>query len=152
MADEDVTSEWSLSNYLILTAVILLVTTGIVSGLGGSAAYANQLAINIYFLLIAGVAIRFFELILPETFIQRLKAKLPKINRGENSLNAASDYMLDFFTDITKNVGLSLLIFFLIILGYGALVDWFFLETFIRRLVYVIIIFFALHLILRVRS
>ncbi len=149
MTDEE-TGKWPLSNYPILMAAVLLVTVAIALKLGGNEAYAGQLAIYAYSLLVIGIAIRFFELTLPETFILRLKAKLPKINRDENSSKASEDSTLDFFADITKNVFLLLLIFFLIALSYGVLVDWFPVEGFIKELGYVIIIFFVLHLVLRV--
>ncbi len=151
MVSKERQNEWPLSNYPMLMALILLVTTAIVLGHGGSEAYANQLAIYAYFLLAAGVAVRFFELTLPETFIQRLKEKLPEINRRENSLRTSKDCILGFFADVARNVFFSLLIFFLIALCYGALVDWFFVEKFIVQLGYIIIIFLALHLVLRVR-
>ncbi len=151
MVYEERMNKWPLSNYPILTAAVLLVTMAIALMLGESDAYANQLAIYAYILLVTGVAIKFFEFTLPETLIQRLKVKLPKLNRNENSLEAERDNALDFFAEVTRNVSLSLLVFSLIILSYGVLVDWSPVEWLIKQLGYVIIIFLALHLLLRVR-
>lgn len=139
------TENWPLSNYPILMAILLLVATAISLGLGSSETYANQLAIYAYFLLVIGVAIRFFELTLPETLIQRITEKI-SIKKG---IDDRKENKFDFLADITKNVFVFLLVIFFIALGYGALVDWFYVEGFIEQLVYVIVAFLALHLGLR---
>lgn len=130
---------WPLSNYPILMAIILLVATAIFIGLGESDVYANQLAIYAYFLLVTGVTIRFFELTLPETFIKKIKEKIPELTESKHG----------FFADVTRNVFIFLLLFFFSALSYGALVDWFFVEEFVKQLGYVIAVFLALHLVLR---
>jgi len=137
---------WPLSNYPILMAILLLVATAVLIGLGESDTYANQLAIYAYFLLVTGVAIRFFELTLPETLIQRIWAKIPEINSSED---ASESKKLGFFADVTKNIFFFLLIFFFIALSYGALVDWFFVGGFVKNLGYTVAVFLALHLALR---
>ena len=141
----DSMENWPLSNYPILFALMLLVATAISLGLGSSENYANQLAIYAYFLLVIGVALRFFELTLPETLIQKITEKI-SIKKG---IDDRKENKFDYLADLTKNVFVFLLFFFFISLGYGALVDWFFVEGFIQKLVYVIAAFLALHLILR---
>ncbi len=91
----EIAEKWPLSNYPILLALILLVATAISLGIGESEAYANQLAIYAYFLLVIGVAIRFFELVLPERLVQRLKINNSKIKR-ERDVSKSAD-KLDFF-------------------------------------------------------
>lgn len=151
MVDEDGTDEWPLSNYPILLALILLVSTTIALGIGKSEVYANQLAVYAYFLLVIGVIIRFFELTLPESLVQKVKAKLLpiKISRTILKSEVKSGDRLDFCIDVTKNIFLSLLAFLIIILIYGALIDWFFVEGLIKKLIYVIAISLALHVALR---
>lgn len=145
----DSPENWPLSNYPILLAMMLLVATAISLGLGSSETYANQLAIYAYFLLVIGVAIRFFELTLPETFIQKIKEKIPEISRSEDVSVSKMENKLYFLADVTKNVSFLLLLFFFIALSYGALVDWFFVEGFIKQLGYVIAAFLTMHLVLR---
>ncbi len=137
----EIAEKWPLSNYPILLALILLVATAISSGIGESEAYANQLAIYAYFLLAVGVAVRFFELVLPERVVQRVKINSSKISKSEDKL--------DFFADVTRNVLFSMLLFFIIAISYGALVDWFFVRGFIKELGYVIVVFLMLHLLLK---
>ena len=139
------TENWPLSNYPILLALMLLVATAISLGLGSTEAYANQLAIYAYFLLVIGVALRFFELTLPETLIKRITEKFSL----KRSIDDGKENKFEYLVDVTKNVFVFLLFFFFISLGYGALVDWYFVEGFIQKMVYVIAAFLALHLILR---
>ena len=140
---------WPLSNYPILMALLLLVATALSLGLGGSEAYANQLAIYAYFLLVIGVAIRFFELTLPETFIQWLKIKIHVPEKGSEIAIRKNKSILYFLEDVTRNVFYYLMVFLFVTLAYGALVDWFFISGFIKPLVSIIIAFLAFHLVLK---
>ncbi|VVB86703.1 Uncharacterised protein [uncultured archaeon] len=148
MDDEEHTKNWPLSNYPILMALLMLIATAASLGLGSSESYANQIAIYAYFLLVTGVAIRFFELTLPGTLVQKIKEKL-QIGKNVDVLAGKNKSNPGFFSDVTKNVLSFLLIFFFISMGYGALVDWFFVEGFIKQLGYTILVFLALHLVLR---
>ena len=143
----EIAEKWPLSNYPILLALILLVATAISLGVGESEAYANQLAIYAYFLLVIGVAVRFFELVLPERVVQRLKINSSKIKSGRDV--SKSEDKLDFFADVTRNVLFSMLLFFIIAISYGVLVDWFFVRGFVKELGYVIVVFLVLHLLLK---
>ena len=149
MADEDHTKNWPLSNYPILMAILLLIATAVLLGLGSSENDANQLAIYAYFLLVTGIAIRFFELTLPETLIQKIEEKILQISKNAEVLESKQESKLVYFSDITKNVFFFLLAFYFIAMGYGAIFGWFFVEGFIQKLVYIIIVFLALHLVLR---
>ncbi|MFZ3169540.1 MAG: hypothetical protein WA130_18155 [Candidatus Methanoperedens sp.] len=144
----DIIENWPLSNYPILLAIMLLVATAISFGLGSSETNANQLAMYAYFLLVIGVAIRFFELTLPETLIKRITEKI-SVKKG---IDDRKENKFDFLADVTKNVFIFLLLLFFLALSYGALVDWIFIEGFIQKLVYFIAAFLALHLILRSRG
>ena len=131
MADEDHTKNWPLSNYPILMAILLLVTTAVLLGLGSSENDANQLAIYAYFLLVTGIAIRFFELTLPETLLQKIEEKILQISKNAEVLESKPESKLVYFSDITKNVFFFLLAFYFIAMGYGAIFGWFFVEAFI---------------------
>lgn len=141
----DSMENWPLSNYPILLALMLLVATAISLGIGSSETNANQLAIYAYFLLVIGVAIRFFELTLPETLIQRITEKI-SFKKG---IDNRKENKFDYLVDVTKNVFVFMLVFLFIALCYGALVDWYFVEEFIQKLVLVIAAFLALHMGLR---
>ncbi len=151
MASEDNTKNWPLSNYPILMALLLLITTAILLGLGSSENDANQLAIYAYFLLVTGVAIRFFELTLPETLIRKMNEKILHISKNADVLEKNKANKLGYFSDIVKNVFLFLVAFYFIAIVYGAIFGWFFVEGFINKLVYIIIVFLALHLVLMYR-
>ena len=143
-------SEWPLSNYPVLMALILMVAVAIELMLGESEAYANQLVIFAYFLLVIGAAVRFFELTLPGALFQVLRVKM-LWNKSRDILKNRKESKSGFFVEVTRNVFFSLMFFFLIAVGYGALVDWFFVGRFIKQLGYVTVIFFVLHMISRVR-
>lgn len=143
-------SEWPLSNYPVLMALILLVAVAIELMLGESEAYVNQLVIFVYFLLVIGTVVRFFELTLPGALFWRLRAKLFR-NKSGDILRNRKESKSGFFVDVTRNVFFSLMFFFLIAVGYGALVDWFLVDRFIKQLGYITVIFFVLHMISRVR-
>ncbi len=151
MASEDNTKNWPLSNYPMVMALLLLITTAILLGLGSSENDANQIAIYAYFLLVTGVAIRFFELTLPETLIRKIEERILQISKNADVLEGKQDSKIGYLSDIVKNVFLFLVTFYFIALGYGAIFGWFFVEGFIQKLVYIIIVFLALHLVLRYR-
>ena len=142
-------SEWPLSNYPVLMALIFLVAVAIELLLGESEAYANQLVIFAYFLLVIGAAVRFFELILPGALFRGLRAKM--LRNNSEGIGNIKEGKSGFFVEVTRSVFFSLMFFFIIAVGYGALVDWFFVERFIKQLGYVTVIFFVLHMISRVR-
>jgi hypothetical protein len=62
---------WPPSNYPIFLALVLLVATAVTLAMGEEKR-AEELAIYAYYLLVIGVAIRFFELSLPENALVRL--------------------------------------------------------------------------------
>ena len=63
---------WPPSNYPIFLALVLLVATAVTLAMGDEKR-AEDLAIYAYYLLVIGVAIRFFELALPENTLVRLR-------------------------------------------------------------------------------
>jgi hypothetical protein len=151
MANEDHTKNWPLSNYPILIALLLLITTAVLLELGSNENDANQLAIYAYFLLVAGITIRFFELTLPETFILKIKEKILQISKNAYVPESKQESKLGYFSYITRNVFLFLLTFYFIAMGYGAIFGWFFVDGFIKQLGYIIIVFLALYLVLMYR-
>ena len=62
---------WPPSNYPIFLALVLLAATAVTLAMGDEKR-AEELAIYAYYLLVIGVAIRFFELSLPENTLTRL--------------------------------------------------------------------------------
>ena len=62
---------WPPSNYPIFLALVLLAATAVTLAMGDEKR-AEELAIYAYYLLVIGVAIRFFELALPENTLVRL--------------------------------------------------------------------------------
>ncbi len=62
---------WPPSNYPIFLALVLLAATAVTLAMGDEPR-AEELAIYAYYLLVIGVAIRFFELALPENTLMRL--------------------------------------------------------------------------------
>ncbi len=63
--------DWPPSNYPIFLVLMLLATTAMTLAMGDEPR-AENLAIYAYYLLVIGVTIRFFELALPESTLQRL--------------------------------------------------------------------------------
>lgn len=63
--------DWPPSNYPIFLALLLLAATAVTLAMGDEPR-AENLAIYAYYLLVIGVTIRFFELSLPESTLQRL--------------------------------------------------------------------------------
>jgi hypothetical protein len=63
---------WPPSNYPIFLALVLLAATAVTLAMGEEKR-AEELAIYAYYLLVIGVAIRFFELSLPENMLTRLR-------------------------------------------------------------------------------
>ena len=64
-------SSWPLSNYSIFLALMLLAATAATLAIGDEKR-AEELAIYAYYFLVIGVAVRFFELVLPESTLQKL--------------------------------------------------------------------------------
>lgn len=62
---------WPPSNYPIFLALVLLAATSVTLAMGDEKR-AEELAIYAYYLLVIGVAIRFFELSLPKDTLSRL--------------------------------------------------------------------------------
>lgn len=65
------TSDWPPSNYPIFLALVLLFATAVTLAMGDEP-LAEDLAIYAYYLLVIGVAIRFFEMVLPDDFPQKI--------------------------------------------------------------------------------
>ncbi len=63
--------DWPPSNYPIFLVLMLLATTAMTLAMGDEPR-AENLAIYAYYLLVIGVTIRFFEIALPESTLQRL--------------------------------------------------------------------------------
>lgn len=62
---------WPPSNYPIFLALVLLAATAVTLAMGDES-QAEELAIYAYYFLVLGVAIRFFELALPEKSVEKL--------------------------------------------------------------------------------
>ncbi|NJD52500.1 MAG: hypothetical protein FIB07_06475 [Candidatus Methanoperedens sp.] len=73
------TDDWSPSNYPFLIALMLLTVTAVTLAIGDEK-LAENLAIYVYYFLALGVAIRFFELSLPEDTLQRLDPAMKLIS------------------------------------------------------------------------
>ena len=65
------TSDWPPSNYPIFLALVLLLATAVTLAMGDEP-LAEDLAIYVYYLLVIGVTIRFFELVLPNETPQKI--------------------------------------------------------------------------------
>lgn len=68
-AGADHVKHWPLSNYPIFFALVFLSATAVVLAMGDET-LSEQLAIYAYYLLVAGVTLRFFELTLPADTLQ----------------------------------------------------------------------------------
>lgn len=77
--------DWPPSNYPILIALMLLVATAATLA-NGDEKLAESLAIYAYYFLVIGVAIRFFELSIPEDTLQRLNPAKKRISLFSSSL------------------------------------------------------------------
>lgn len=144
-------NEWPPSNYPFLIALMLFAATAATLALG-DAKLAEELAIYAYYLLVIGVAIRFFELLAPEKDLHK-----PGLARKRNSdytkrLNPNSKYVdiknnIYMISDISRNTAIFLSVFFLISLIYGLLIDWWFVKGFLSKLILIIIGFSIFHII-----
>jgi hypothetical protein len=73
-------TDWPISNYPIFFALVLLSATAVVLAMGDET-LAESLAIHAYYLLVIGVAIRFFELALSDKTKENLKSVVMKLLR-----------------------------------------------------------------------
>lgn len=163
---------WPPSNYPIFLALVFLAATAVTLALGDELR-AEELAIYAYYLLVIGVAIRFFELSLPENTLglvkvrflgwmmwcgQRIgrinrnidsKLRLPRIRLPEikisNVHRAAFKNSIAFLGDILKNVTVFLSLAFLILLIYGFMIDWWAVEGYFYNFVLVILGVFTMY-------
>ena len=146
--------DWPPSNYSIFLALVLLAATAVTLSIGDEQR-ADSLAIYAYYFLVIGVAVRFFELALSDSTLQRLgTAKIRILDWLEqHTLESTSNQkiyrifkILRFHqtksveisvpvAEISKNVSILLSIFFLISLIYGLMVDWWFVKGYISNLV-----------------
>ncbi len=169
--------DWPPSNYPILIAFMLLLATAATLAIGDEKR-AEELAIYAYYLLVIGVAIRFFELALPEGTLQRLSPakkrisgfikKHPKEKTGNYIQNIGGmlrqQYLrlqrlhivkpeknIAVISEISRNIAIYLSIFFIISLIYGLIIDWWFVRGYLSNLVLFILGFLTLHIFTRVR-
>jgi len=170
--------DWPPSNYPIFLALVLLAATAVTLAMGDEKR-AEDLAIYAYYMLVIGVAIRFFELTLPENAIQRLngfkeriygfvrrllvgaafkvgwvakkfhvpgtKVKFPRLH-----LTIPKKYF-EMVSDISRNVAIFLLLFILISLMYGLMIDWWTVKNYFSNLVLAILGFSTLHVFMKGR-
>jgi hypothetical protein len=158
MEIESELKDWPSSNYPIFLALVLLATTTITFSMGDEPR-AESLAIYAYYFLVIGVAVRFFELALPDNILQRLgMAKIHILDWLEqHALESANNQkiirmlkiphfhhtkhmkILVPIAEISRNISILLSVFFLISLIYGLMVDWWFVKGYIPNLVLVIL-------------
>ena len=135
------------SNYPIFFALILLIAIAITAGIGYYEVDIYLLATYAYFLLMIGLAIRFFELTFFQTLIRKINSIFTKTK--ENKYFPEEKDIIRFFSNVTKNVALLLFAFFIVLLVYGIFVDWFFVKELIKKLGCVIAVFGILHLLIK---
>ena len=78
-------NDWPPSNYPFLIALMLLTVTAVTLVIGDEE-LAENLAIYVYYFLVLGVIIRFFELALPEDTMERL-------NPAKERISVVSDFI-----------------------------------------------------------
>ncbi len=171
MEIESELKDWSPSNYPVFFALVLLATTAVMLAMGYESR-AESLATYAYYFLVIGVAVRFFELALPDSTLQRLgmvkMCALDWLKRYalESASNQKIAHMLKIphfhqtklekilapIAEISRNVSILLSVFFLISLIYGLMVDWWFVKWYIPDLVLIILGSLVLHFFTRAGS
>lgn len=143
--------DWLPSNYPIFLALILLATTAVTLSMGDESR-AESLATYAYYFLVIGIVIRFFELALPDSILQRLgMAKMCALDWLERHAleRAKLGKILVPIAEVSKNVTILLSIFFLTSLIYGLIIDLQFVEKYIYNLVLIILYSLVLHFFTR---
>jgi hypothetical protein len=163
--------DWPSSNYPIFLALVLLLATAVTLSIGDESR-AESLAIYAYYSLVIGVAVRFFELALPDSTLQRLgMAKICILDWLKQHTLESANYqkiarmlkiphfhqtkrvkILAPIAEISRNVSILLSVFFLISLIYGLMVDWWFIKWYISNLVLIILGSLVLHFFTRTDS
>ncbi len=156
---------WPPSNYPIFLALVLLAATAVTLVMGDEP-QAEGLAIYAYYLLVTGVAIRFFELILPDNTLPRLsiegirildwlKRYVPgvagvfKVPFVSILYKTELKKMLVHIADVSKNVAILTSVFLLISVIYGLFIDMWFVRGYISNLILIILGFLTLHFFTR---
>jgi hypothetical protein len=168
-------SDWPPSNYPIFLALVLLAATAATLAMGDEK-QSEDLAIYAYYMLVIGVAVRFFEFALPDDTIKRAwdfkmrifsfvsyhisnkpsgmrkrakKFRPPQPDFRRKIRNTAFRKYLETVSYISKNVAIFLSLFFLISLIYGYMIDWWAVEGYFSQLILWIMGFLALHIFTR---
>jgi flagellar biosynthesis protein FlhB len=167
-------------NYPFLIVLMLLTATAVTLAIGDEQ-LAETLTIYAYYFLVIGIAIRFFELSLPEDTLQRLnpekdrisffsdfKRQYPpemivmRIREMISDLNRQFKKLrrphivnpgknIALISEISINVAIFLSVFFIFSLVYGITIDWWFVRGYFHNLIFAILGFLTLYMILRVR-
>lgn len=171
METESELKDWSPSNYPIFFALVLLAATAVTFAMGDESR-AESLAIYAYYFLVIGVVVRFFELALPDSTLQRLgmakmcildwlkqhtlesanNQKIARMLKIPHFHQAKLEKILVPVAEVSRDVSILLSVFFLISLIYGLMVDWWFVKMYISNLVLIILGFLALHFFTRTDS
>ncbi len=167
-------NDWPPSNYPIFLALVLLAATAVTLAMGDEPR-AEELAIYAYYFLVIGVAIRFFEIALPENAVRKLAAAAMRLSDWMKLLASKTavvtqmiagwlkiphvkilhihpvklDKNLVIIADVSKNVAIFLSLFFLISLLYGLMIDWWAVKGYISNLILVILVFLTFHVFVR---
>ncbi len=127
---------WPPSNYAIFLAQVLLLTTASALSLNEEK-IAEDFAIYAYFLLAIGAMIRFFEFMLPENsthiliMIWKRFPELHTLSWTVTRIRMAFIWMKhkagkkrENFSEISRNITISLFLFLIISVIYGIVFDW----------------------------
>lgn len=97
------TSDWPPSNYPIFLALVLLFATAVTLAMGDEP-LAEDLAIYAYYLLVIGVAIRFFEMVLPDDSPQKInRFKYRVLRLLEKFINWINNHLPDSVISTSSN-------------------------------------------------
>lgn len=96
-------NDWPPSNYPFLIALLILTVTAVALAIGDEG-LAENLAIYVYYSLILGIAIRFFELALPEDTMQRLNPAKERISVGSDFIGHHGSKFIRNMDIILKNL------------------------------------------------
>lgn len=170
-------SDWPISNYPIFFALVLLSATAVVLAMGDEI-LAESLAIYAYYLLVIGVAIRFFELALSDKTKENLKSVVMKLLRHTGGFaqqayraqckmskkiekehkdkpsrpwfNVQSVLMRCLSTSmkISKEVSIYLSVLFILLCIYGLAFGWLVVSGYLKSLILIIIGFLSIYIVL----
>ncbi|CAG1004045.1 MAG: hypothetical protein MPEBLZ_00043 [Candidatus Methanoperedens nitroreducens] len=96
-------NDWPPSNYPFLIALLILTVTAVALAIGDDE-LAENLAIYVYYSLILGIAIRFFELALPEGNMERLNPAKERISVGSDFIGHHGSKFIRNMDIILKNL------------------------------------------------